>query len=314
MAQPLCNICLEIITSNPVFTPCIHGYHADCINRWLDEKKYDRVIPCPTCKYNIRQLLHSADGVDADADADGDADGVNADADEVGILNNINIEESDDEPEYVNRNNEVINIIELSNQLRNYINLSNNNPLNNNRLNINQLNSNQLNSNRNNENIDLQTLISRSILRSRYVSEEEDNILNRFNNYALIQLNNIANRISDSKQDVSDSKHDVSDSKHDDYKLNNVGEYKSNIDSGEFKSSYYISNRLNPNNTEEKRDSTLLAGPAAAADTPSAYNRIDAQPDAGPADAQPDTGPADAQTDNSLLNVLKLIDHRRKNM
>lgn len=51
-----CSICLEDIESNPVYTPCIHGFHEQCINKWIAEKKYDPIIKCPTCKYDISIL------------------------------------------------------------------------------------------------------------------------------------------------------------------------------------------------------------------------------------------------------------------
>lgn len=52
-----CLICLDAIENeDPVFTPCIHGFHDACINQWIKQKIYDRYIPCPICKTDIAEL------------------------------------------------------------------------------------------------------------------------------------------------------------------------------------------------------------------------------------------------------------------
>lgn len=56
-----CAICLEPLrkTDEVTFTPCIHGYHTECINKWIEErtKQYYLRIPCPTCKMDISSLI-----------------------------------------------------------------------------------------------------------------------------------------------------------------------------------------------------------------------------------------------------------------
>lgn len=55
-----CIICLEPLKEKEItFTPCIHGYHTVCINRWIEEKTRLRNlrIPCPTCKVDISSLI-----------------------------------------------------------------------------------------------------------------------------------------------------------------------------------------------------------------------------------------------------------------
>jgi hypothetical protein len=43
-----CSICLEDIEDNVEFLPCIHGFHKECIDKWVNEKPL-----CPICKIPI---------------------------------------------------------------------------------------------------------------------------------------------------------------------------------------------------------------------------------------------------------------------
>jgi hypothetical protein len=43
-----CAVCLDDITENPEFLPCIHAFHTECINSWIKEKPL-----CPVCKVPI---------------------------------------------------------------------------------------------------------------------------------------------------------------------------------------------------------------------------------------------------------------------
>lgn len=52
-----CSICFEPLGPNPVFTPCIHGFHDVCINGWFEQNKNNYVIPCPLCKTDIAELF-----------------------------------------------------------------------------------------------------------------------------------------------------------------------------------------------------------------------------------------------------------------
>ena len=51
-----CNICFDDGITNPIFTPCIHGFCQECILKWIVEKQHMLVIPCPVCKYDISEL------------------------------------------------------------------------------------------------------------------------------------------------------------------------------------------------------------------------------------------------------------------
>lgn len=43
-----CTICLEDIEDNIEFLPCIHGFHYNCIKKWINQKP-----ECPICKISI---------------------------------------------------------------------------------------------------------------------------------------------------------------------------------------------------------------------------------------------------------------------
>jgi hypothetical protein len=44
-----CSICINNIEPDSVeYLPCAHGFHRDCITRWLEIKHY-----CPICKNNV---------------------------------------------------------------------------------------------------------------------------------------------------------------------------------------------------------------------------------------------------------------------
>ena len=56
--QYTCCICLEDLKNYDAFyTPCLHRFHTDCIQQWLDQKKYARRIDCPACRTDIGILL-----------------------------------------------------------------------------------------------------------------------------------------------------------------------------------------------------------------------------------------------------------------
>ena len=42
-----CVICLEEL-KNPDFLPCLHSFHTECINKWINKNPY-----CPICKIPI---------------------------------------------------------------------------------------------------------------------------------------------------------------------------------------------------------------------------------------------------------------------
>lgn len=56
-----CTICLEDIeyskTNTYSVTPCFHKYHKECINTWIESKRYEYKIPCPLCKSDISNLI-----------------------------------------------------------------------------------------------------------------------------------------------------------------------------------------------------------------------------------------------------------------
>ena len=53
-----CCICLEDTKNYDAFyTPCLHRFHTDCINKWLEQKKYCQKVDCPTCRTDIGILL-----------------------------------------------------------------------------------------------------------------------------------------------------------------------------------------------------------------------------------------------------------------
>ena len=56
-----CSICLSPLNDNIIFTPCIHGFHNECITPWLESKSHFRLIPCPLCKHDISILLGPRD-------------------------------------------------------------------------------------------------------------------------------------------------------------------------------------------------------------------------------------------------------------
>lgn len=58
-----CVICQEIIdkTQKILFTPCIHGFHEECLMPWIDQNKMNIVIPCPMCKTDISELCGERD-------------------------------------------------------------------------------------------------------------------------------------------------------------------------------------------------------------------------------------------------------------
>jgi hypothetical protein len=56
-----CAICMDVLDKNHMFTPCIHGFHEDCIMPWLESKKQFKLIPCPICKRDISILLGPRD-------------------------------------------------------------------------------------------------------------------------------------------------------------------------------------------------------------------------------------------------------------
>ena len=44
-----CSICINAILPDSMqYLPCAHGFHNDCITKWLQIKKY-----CPICKHNV---------------------------------------------------------------------------------------------------------------------------------------------------------------------------------------------------------------------------------------------------------------------
>jgi hypothetical protein len=57
----ICSICLCPLNNNVIFTPCIHGFHNECITPWLESKSHFRLIPCPLCKHDISILLGPRD-------------------------------------------------------------------------------------------------------------------------------------------------------------------------------------------------------------------------------------------------------------
>lgn len=57
-----CIICMEpMLKSTVQFTPCIHGFHKQCIAEWLKTKYDEATIPCPMCKLDISPLLYELD-------------------------------------------------------------------------------------------------------------------------------------------------------------------------------------------------------------------------------------------------------------
>ncbi|KAJ1954114.1 hypothetical protein EC988_002604, partial [Linderina pennispora] len=55
-AQDSCAICLSGFgnpTSRPLFLPCSHSYHQDCIKTWLTTKSEK----CPLCKDSVLAAL-----------------------------------------------------------------------------------------------------------------------------------------------------------------------------------------------------------------------------------------------------------------
>ena len=54
--QQMCGVCFTPVES-PVVTPCHHTFCDHCVNRWINEKKSDREIPCPLCRQDIRSLI-----------------------------------------------------------------------------------------------------------------------------------------------------------------------------------------------------------------------------------------------------------------
>jgi Ring finger domain len=83
-----CSICLEPISLDYVYTPCIHKYHRDCLLKWVMIcESIGHATPCPICRADIKSFgieyfeLNNSNADDVDnADAD-DVD--NADADDV---------------------------------------------------------------------------------------------------------------------------------------------------------------------------------------------------------------------------------------
>lgn len=56
-----CAICLTDIEANPVFTPCIHPFHDECIDKWITQNIHEEKIPCPICKFDISELAGPRD-------------------------------------------------------------------------------------------------------------------------------------------------------------------------------------------------------------------------------------------------------------
>jgi hypothetical protein len=55
----MCAICLEDVedsNDDPLFTPCIHGFHSSCIMTWIQKNNKKIHIPCPICKTDISML------------------------------------------------------------------------------------------------------------------------------------------------------------------------------------------------------------------------------------------------------------------
>lgn len=49
-----CTICLEYVEKKEtvMFLFCLHGFHADCCTRWLQNS-----LTCPICKLDIREQI-----------------------------------------------------------------------------------------------------------------------------------------------------------------------------------------------------------------------------------------------------------------
>jgi hypothetical protein len=59
---PICSICqYEYTPETSKFTKCIHGFHKLCIDKWMNEKKYESCIPCPVCNYNIDETFETTE-------------------------------------------------------------------------------------------------------------------------------------------------------------------------------------------------------------------------------------------------------------
>jgi hypothetical protein len=72
MSSKQCSICLESLdVKTATWTPCIHCFHPECLNTWLESKKYELVISCPICKFDISALLGPRDMSQIFFDADG---------------------------------------------------------------------------------------------------------------------------------------------------------------------------------------------------------------------------------------------------
>lgn len=60
-----CYICYEPLDGKkPIqYTPCIHGFHLECIETWIRGKvatqAFNQTLECPVCKFNINELAAS---------------------------------------------------------------------------------------------------------------------------------------------------------------------------------------------------------------------------------------------------------------
>lgn len=55
----ICHICLIeyfYFNNDIIYTPCIHGFHKKCIKQWLEKNKLNNIIPCPVCRFDIKEL------------------------------------------------------------------------------------------------------------------------------------------------------------------------------------------------------------------------------------------------------------------
>lgn len=54
-----CSICLEHLKKDQKIkcTPCMHPFHTECIDPWLNENANKHIIQCPTCKNDISVLV-----------------------------------------------------------------------------------------------------------------------------------------------------------------------------------------------------------------------------------------------------------------
>jgi len=50
---PDCGICLEKLTSKKARLPCKHGFHMECINRWIKSGRGMNTDKCPLCREHL---------------------------------------------------------------------------------------------------------------------------------------------------------------------------------------------------------------------------------------------------------------------